>query len=267
MVLSTTTDSPPATLPQPLSAAERALARDALRSLRHRGLVVRGADLLTSGVASAARFGGRGLGLAPGLERRVANLAESLLSRALNLARLGLSEPPAGRATHALIASVMASGAAGGLGGLAGFVPDATLTTLAILRGIAGEAMRQGEDLAEEDTRRACLEVFLLGGPGLISRRGGEDAAEPEFAYYTARLLLRGRPLSLLLSQAASRYGMALSQKLISQSVPILGAASGAALNAAFFEHYRKIAKAHFVLRRIERIHGGAISVEVLTDL
>jgi len=138
---------------------------------------------------------------------------------------------------------------------------------LAILRGIAGEALRHGEDLAEEETRHACLEVFLLGGPGLVARRGGTDTAEPEFAYYTARLLLRGRPLSLLLSQAATRYGMALSQKAASQSVPILGAASGAALNAAFFEHYRKIAKAHFMLRRIEKQHGMPIPAEVFTEL
>ena len=39
----------------------------------------------------------------------------------------------------------------------------------------------------------------------------------------------------------------------------MLGAAAGAAVNLAFLEHYRGIAKAHFTVRRLERRHGAAL--------
>jgi len=40
--------------------------------------------------------------------------------------------------------------------------------------------------------------------------------------------------------------------------VPIIGAVSGATINVIFMEHFQRIAKGHFTLRRLERIYGSA---------
>jgi hypothetical protein len=134
---------------------------------------------------------------------------------------------------------------------MAGFIPDATFTTLAIMREIARIAAEQGEDLTSNDARRACREVFAF--------RSAADADESELGYFSARLLFQGRPFTMLLSEVAARYGLVLGEKFSLQAVPIAGAVAGAALNAAFLAHYRNLAMAHFTIRRLERQHGRDI--------
>jgi hypothetical protein len=145
----------------------------------------------------------------------------------------------------------MASGAASGFIGMGGFLPDATFTTLAIMREIARIAAAQGEDLSSDDARRACLEVFAF--------RSEADSDESELGYFSARLVFQGRPFTMLLSEVAARYGVVLGEKFSFQLVPIAGAVAGAALNAAFLAHYRNLALAHFTIRRLERRHGRDI--------
>ena len=41
-----------------------------------------------------------------------------------------------------------------------------------------------------------------------------------------------------------------------SQTVPILGALSGAAVNSLFLNHFQALAQGHFTVRRLERIYG-----------
>jgi hypothetical protein len=38
--------------------------------------------------------------------------------------------------------------------------------------------------------------------------------------------------------------------------VPVAGALSGAALNVLFMQHYQDVARGHFIVRRLERVHG-----------
>ena len=49
-----------------------------------------------------------------------------------------------------------------------------------------------------------------------------------------------------------------VSQKVTAQAVPILGAFGGAAVNTAFMNHFQATARAHFTVRRLERIYGAA---------
>jgi hypothetical protein len=49
----------------------------------------------------------------------------------------------------------------------------------------------------------------------------------------------------------------ALGQKLAAQAVPVLGAVSGAALNAAFLRYYREVARIRFQLMRLSVQHGA----------
>ena len=233
--------------------------REALERLESgRGLVVRVADLMGGALGRATRMGVRGLGVPGPLQSRMRGVAEAALARAYDVAILGLdlTEGDPRRAGLLRRAAVMVSGAAGGFAGMAGFLPDATITTLSIMREIAAVARAEGEDLSSPAARRACLEVFALRGPG----EAGEEAAagESELGYFSARMLMQGRPMVMLLSEVAARYGVTLSQKFALQVVPIAGALTGAALNAAFLAHYRDLARAHFTIRRLERLHGAA---------
>lgn len=255
-----------------LDPATRAELHAALERLESgRGLVVRLADLMGGALGQATRFGLRRIGIAPALERKLRGVAEAALARAYDIAILGLrgsgaptiapgTDPspltPVGgasarrRSGGLSRAVVMVSGATGGFVGMPGFLPDAGVTTLAIMRAIARIAREEGEDLTNEAARRACLEVFALRG----DPAGG---AESELGYYSARLMLQGRPLVLLLAEVGARYGLVLSQKFAAQMVPVAGALSAAAINAAFLAHYENLARAHFTIRRLERQHGA----------
>jgi hypothetical protein len=59
-----------------------------------------------------------------------------------------------------------------------------------------------------------------------------------------------------LLAAVAARFGAPVGVKLAAQAAPVVGAAGGAAVNLAFLEHYRAVARAHFAVRRLERTHG-----------
>jgi len=221
---------------------------DALNRLEQgRGVIVRLADLVGGAIGLAGRFGLRQIGLTRGVQGKFAGIAQAALARAYDVAILGVERERPERAGLTR-AAVIASGAASGFAGLPGFLPDATFTTLAIMREIARIARAQGEDLSSEEARRACLEVFAF--------QSEADSDESELGYFSARLVFQGRPFTLLLSEVAARYGLVLGEKLSVQMVPLAGAVAGAALNAAFLAHYRNLAVAHFTIRRLERLHG-----------
>ena len=47
-----------------------------------------------------------------------------------------------------------------------------------------------------------------------------------------------------------------MSEKVAAQAVPVVGAASGAAINLLFVNTFQKTAAGHFVVRRLERKYG-----------
>ena len=59
-----------------------------------------------------------------------------------------------------------------------------------------------------------------------------------------------------LIAQVASRFGVVVTQKLAVQALPVIGALGGAAVNYAFIDHFQEIARAHFIVRRLERRYG-----------
>ncbi len=246
----------------PLDSSARAELQAALRRLDHsRGLIVRMADMVGGAVNMAGRMGLARLGMNRTLQSRFSFVAEAALARAYDVAILGLTQiRPTPRRQAALTrAAVIASGALSGFTGLVGFVPDATFTTLTIMREIARAALAEGEDLSSEEARRACLEVFAF--------RSEADRDESELGYFSARLVFQGRPFTLLISEVAARYGVVLGEKFSLQAVPIAGAIAGASLNAAFLDHYRNLAAAHFTIRRLERQHGRTIVREAAEHL
>jgi hypothetical protein len=162
-----------------------------------------------------------------------------------------------------------ASGAAGGALGLATLPIELPVSTTLMLRAIADIARGEGEDLAEPETALACLQVFALGGgtnpaedltqSGYFAVRGALAKSVAQAARLMAErgMVDESAPVLMrLAAQIASRFGLVVSQKVAAGAVPIIGAIGGAAVNAAFMDHYQAMARAHFGVRRLERRYG-----------
>lgn len=177
------------------------------------------------------------------------------------------------------IAAAALSGAAGGSFGLAALPLELPISTSIMLRSIAETARTEGEDLNDPATLLACLEVFALGsgsdnGPagesGYLAMRSLLAKSVSEAARY---VLQRGAAdeaapaIVRLLSQIAGRFGVAVGQKAMTQAVPVIGAVTGAAVNAAFASHFQSIARAHFTVRRLERRYGVEVIRALFNDL
>ncbi len=261
---------------QSLNAASLGALERALEQVEAgRGVLVRLADLMGGAVGQVTRLGMRGLGLAPALQLKLQGIGESAITRAFDLAVVGLKAPvepdpdPIGFSEgpsdqrwrdRVVQAAVAASGAIGGFTGLAGLIPDIGFTTFTIMREIARIAREEGEDLSDIEGRNACLEVFAF-------RSFDASEEQSEIGYFSARAVLRGRPVVMLLSEVSSHYGLALSRKVALQMMPVAGALCGASLNAAFLAHYRALARAHFTIRRLERSHGARVVREAVDTI
>jgi hypothetical protein len=164
-------------------------------------------------------------------------------------------------------AAAATTGAVGGFFGLGGLTMELPVTTVVMLRSIADIARSENQDLARPETRLACLEVFALGGGG------GDNAAET--GYYAVRAALsqalaeaahhiaqhglsrEGAPVLVrAVAAVAARFGVVVEQKVALASVPFLGAVTASMINTLFIDHFQKRARGHFVVRRLEAIHG-----------
>lgn len=183
--------------------------------------------------------------LPPQVKSELERLTAQALMAAHGLA--GLGGEAEGRGT---MAAAMASGAAGGAGGLVTSLAELPVTITVILRAIRAEAVRAGFDPNEPGIRAACLEVFSAGSP-----LASDDGINTSFL--SARMTLTGPALQKLVATVAPRLAAALGQKLAAQAVPVLGAISGAALNAAFLRYYREVARIRFELMRLSVQHGA----------
>lgn len=163
---------------------------------------------------------------------------------------------------------VLVTGAAGGAFGLPALAIELPVSTVVMLRSIVDVARSEGELVKTPEAGLACLEVFALG-----SRQHGDDAAESgyfvvraalakalaEAAEYIAErgLAREGAPAIIrFITQVAVRFGVPVSEKVMAQSVPVLGAAGGAVINLIFIDHFQDIARGHFIVRRLERKYG-----------
>ncbi len=206
----------------------------------------------------------------------VSSAAEAALRASLRVALTTLRKEgaPSPRALHGALAA--ASGAVGGALGLATLPVELPISTTLMLRAIAEIARQEGEDLADPEAALACVQVFALGGrsdadnlaeSGYFAVRSALAKSVSEAArFVTERGVAEGAPaLVRLAAQIASRFGVVVSQKVAAQAVPVVGAIGGAAVNAAFMNHFQAIARGHFTVRRLERAYGKA-PVQVAYD-
>jgi hypothetical protein len=196
------------------------------------------------------------------------------LNKALEVALKGFDDKPHREPTPWMYrAASSLTGGASGFFGLPALAIELPLTTVLILRSIAGIARKRGEDLTDPSARLACLEVLALAPKG---RKGQAKALASEASYYAARAFLAktvseaaanfvergvGRATAPfivdVISTIAPRFGVVVSEKTAAGAIPVVGAIGGAAINLAFMDHFQKLAWAHFSIRELERNHGA----------
>jgi hypothetical protein len=145
--------------------------------------------------------------------------------------------------------AAIAAGAAGGAGGLATAVAELPVTVTLFLNAIRAAASETGLDPEEDWVRAECLQVFGAGSP--LAEDDGVNTS-----FLAARLTLTGSAVQNLITTIAPKLAAVLGQKLVAQAVPVIGAVSGAALNAAFLTYYREVARVRFQLLRLADEHG-----------
>lgn len=211
----------------------------------------------------------RGLGSLPaGAGKVVAVATRKSLETALTFAVSSMDGRRRDSMDWAHKLAVASTGAAGGMFGLPALAVELPLSTTIMLRSIADIARSEGEVVKSAEAKLACIEVFALGG-----RLTSDDASES--AYFAVRLALAkalseaaqhlagrgiassgGPAMVRFISQVAVRFGVPVTEKLIAQSLPVVGAAGGAMLNTLFIDHFQDMARGHFLVRRLERRYG-----------
>jgi EcsC family protein len=234
----------------------------AVAALERQGLAVQLSSLVGKPIELAGKV------LPEGASRAISLAVTKGLDAALAVALRTMTNEPRPGTPHLHKALAAASGALGGGFGLVSLPIELPISTTIMLRAIADIARSEGEDLGSPDTALSCVEVFALGG-----RDGVVDASES--GYFVVRGVLarsvweaarfiaergmvdQGAPaLVRFIAQLASRFGAVVTQKVVAQSVPVIGALAGAAVNYAFIDHFQTVARGHFTVRRLERVYG-----------
>jgi hypothetical protein len=255
--------------PGALTPEDRAALSEAVRLLEYESFTARLTYALGRGVSGVGGF-------MPDAARRIASkAATAALKSAMSIAIQSLGDGAGVKAERSSARTrlhkglVTASGAAGGAFGLAALPMELPLSTVLVLRSIADVARAEGEDLSQPEAAIACMEVFALGGrtsvddqmdSAYFGLRAVLASSVSEAAKHVARngMSSQGAPVIVrLLTQIAGRFGVVVSQKLAAQSVPVIGAIGGAAINYAFAEHFTGLARGHFTVRRLERAYGA----------
>ena len=260
----------PPKLPPSWPPAFPTLGREDLRELAQARALLENPGL-TARVANAlGRPIEKGIAMLPtDWSNTVQQAAHAALTKALAVAVSSLGRKtakPSSERLHKLL--VGASGGVGGLFGLLALPVELPVSTTIMLRSIADIARSEGHDLRSPCVRLSCLEVFALGG-----RPASDDATESaywavraalaqalsEAANYLARkkVVEETAPVILrLITGFTSRFGVIVSEQAAAMAVPVLGAAGGAAINVLFMSHFQDMARGHFIVQRLEAIHG-----------
>jgi hypothetical protein len=209
-------------------------------------------------MALMARLGGSMEGqmksLPPSLRAQIERVTQAALERSHGLAARG---PDMGRQGHLL--AVMATGAAGGMGGLPSALAELPVTVTVILHAIRAAAVEAGYDPDAPGIRAECLQVFGAGSP-----LADDDGVNTSLI--AARLAVSGSTVQAVIQAILPRLAAALGQKVLAQAVPIMGAVTGAGLNAAYMRYYREIARIRFALLRLAEVHGAEAVLTAFRD-
>ena len=151
--------------------------------------------------------------------------------------------------------AVTFSGAIGGVAGLPGAVAEFPVTITTMFSSFQKIAEEYGYDPQEPEIKLECIKIFSMGGP----LRKDDDI---DLSFVSARLGLQGEVVSQLISKAAQKLAVVISQKLGSQAVPIIGAVTGATLNFTFMSYYEEMAHVRFALKKLQEENPNKNSLE-----
>ena len=247
--------------------------RNAVQLLEHASLAARLANMIGKPVELLGRA------LPAGASQAIATATTKSLEAALKVALLTIRGGPQESSQLLHRALAVASGAAGGAFGIFSLPLELPVSTIIILRSILDIARGEGENLNDPESALSCIEVLGIGG-----RTETDDAAKSD--YFVVRGILaksvteaarfiaerglveEGSPVLVrLITQVASRFGFVVSQKVAAQTIPVIGALGGAAINYAFIDHFQSVARGHFTVRRLERKYGKDLVFNVYERL
>jgi hypothetical protein len=227
----------------------------------------------TSFAARLAEYAGQPINAilryTPGvINRRVQAVVRQAIFKCLELAVRSLDDDDEAHPSE--WSAKLITGLAGGIGGFFGMAAlpvELPLTTTLMLRSIAEIARDEGEDLKNLESLLACLEVFALGG------RGRSDRVDVD--YYAVRTVLakltrdvaalvleRGAVnatspiVTRFVGEIVGRFSLVVTDRVAAGAAPVIGAVGGATVNVVFTDHFQRIARGHFIVRRLERVYG-----------
>ena len=246
-----------------------------LKDLRRARLLLEGPTMASKLTQKLGRPVERAMGCLPRFFRSTIELSTTAaLNHSVKLASITMRDraPAPERAAPGMHQmALMVSGGLGGALGLATFLWEIPLSTTLMLRSIADIARSEGFSIRSPETLTACIEVFAL--------EGGKQKDQPGSSnYWAVRLALArvvseataalaaaqisqgsGAVIPRLISAVAARFGVILSQQAAAKMIPIAGAAGGMAINLIFIRHFQRMARGHFIIRRLEQTHGPEV--------
>ena len=246
-----------------LTDTELANLKSAKNLLENPGFAAKATNLLGSPIEKGIKA------LPDNFQKSIANVTESALRKALEVAVLTMNNKPGQRSSNNFhMGAAALLGAVGGAGGIAALSIELPISTTVMIRSIIDVARSEGEDIKDVETQLACLEVFALGGPST-----SDDGAEA--GYFAVRAAL-GKVISdaaahiaqrglskeaspaliKLVVQIAERFSVQVTPKAAAQMIPGIGAIGGAVINTAFTDHFQRMARGHFIMRRLIKKYG-----------
>ena len=70
-----------------------------------------------------------------------------------------------------------------------------------------------------------------------------------------------------LIAGISSRFGAVVTAQAAALAIPVAGAVSGGAINYLFINHFQNLARAHFIIKRLEGEYGTASVREAYDNL
>ncbi len=229
----------------------------------------------------------------PLVQEKLSSASEMAIRKSLDVAHNSLQSIPQGPSTLDKIKSessklrlshnlaTATTGAVGGFFGEIGFLIELPITTTLIMRSILAQGQNYGH-LSKEELITNALYVFSLGS----SKSKADD--EMDTAYYTSRFAMDyaikraaeylalnthrtvlknieagSAPFILeLISKVAGRFNIAVGEKMLAESLPVVGAVGGATINLLFTDFFTLSAKYHFGIKYLESKYGKDIVQE-----
>jgi hypothetical protein len=242
---------------------DRGALEQAKRLLNHPGLAIRIAN--TVGVPIEKLFAM----LPEGAAETIRTATTKSLNAAVRVATSRMDDTPRTASDRLHLLAAAATGAVGGAFGLAALAAELPASTTIMMRSIADIARSEGHSIRSPRIQLACVEVFALGGQGraddaaesgYFAVRAALAKAVSEAAEHLAARGLTGEAAPAivgLVTKVAARFGIPVTEKVMAQSVPIVGAAGGAIVNTLFIRHFQDMARGHFTVLRLEDKYGA----------